>query len=382
VYPSSSTVYRVTATACSDKITFVDFTITPTLQVTSSAGDAAVCPGTNVTLNASGATSGSTYFLEENGSVTQQNQTGVFEVKPQTSTTYKVTTNTLTCGGSVATQTIQVATNNITLSSSATNIASGTEVTINATGGTVGQYTWTQRDPSFTTIAETGSQIKVKPTQTTVYTVRGNTAVGNCPSSFSVTVMVNNQPLPVELVKFDAIWVNNSPKLMWATATEKNSAYFNIERSVDGVNFNVIGNLPGAGTKFSRTEYQFTDGSFAEIAANILYYRLHQVDITGESNYSPVRTVQPKAGKNTFQAEVFPNPYDERVTVQYRTFGTGVTTLTIHDMLGHTLLTKTVAAVAGAQEIELPEAASLSAGVYYLTIRQGGQQQVIKLSHR
>ncbi|WP_159452033.1 T9SS type A sorting domain-containing protein [Hymenobacter roseosalivarius] len=109
---------------------------------------------------------------------------------------------------------------------------------------------------------------------------------------------------------------------------------------------------------------------------------MHQVDITGESNYSPVRSVQPKAGKYTFQAEVFPNPYEDKVTVQYRSFGAGTTTLTIHDVLGHTLLTKTVAATAGAQEIELPEAASLSAGVYYLTIRQGGQQQVMKLSHR
>jgi hypothetical protein len=60
----------------------------------------------------------------------------------------------------------------------------------------------------------------------------------------------------------------------------------------------------------------------------------------------------------------------------------GNATVTIHGLLGRTLSTRTVDVQAGAQEIKIPEAASLPSGVYYLTIRQGGQQQVVKISHR
>jgi hypothetical protein len=124
------------------------------------------------------------------------------------------------------------------------------------------------------------------------------------------------------------------------------------------------------------------DESVFETASTTLYYRLQQVDITGEASYSPVRTVQAKGGKSAFKAEVFPNPYDETVAIQFHALENGNATLTIHDLFGKIMLTKTVTVTAGAQKITLPQAASLPTGVYYLTILQGGQQQVIKLSHR
>jgi hypothetical protein len=257
-------------------------------------------------------------------------------------------------------------------------------VTIKAEDGTTGstnRYAWTaSTNGNITNLSETTQSITVSPRTATTYTVTVTNPVG-C-STTSQSVINPNIPLPVELISFVATWTSAAPKLTWATASEKNNAYFEIERSVDGSTFQAIGRRLGAGTTLSRTEYQFSDESVFETAGSTLYYRLHQVDITGEDSYSPVRTVQAKGGKNAFKAEAFPNPYDEAVTVQFNALSNGNATLTIHDFFGKIMLTKTLAVTSGAQKVVLPQAASLPAGVYYLTILQGSQQQVIKLSHR
>ncbi|QDA60637.1 T9SS type A sorting domain-containing protein [Hymenobacter jejuensis] len=119
-----------------------------------------------------------------------------------------------------------------------------------------------------------------------------------------------------------------------------------------------------------------------ETVANTVYYRLRQVDASGEAAYSPVRTVQVPAVARAFKADVFPNPYQDVVTVRFTPAGTGAVTLTAHDMLGHILFTKTIAVGEGTQDIPLPQATVLQAGVYYLTVQQGNQQQVLKMSHQ
>ncbi|ALW84582.1 hypothetical protein AUC43_05475 [Hymenobacter sedentarius] len=169
--------------------------------------------------------------------------------------------------------------------------------------------------------------------------------------------------------------------LTWATASEKNSAYFEIERSFDGESFESVGQRAGAGTTSARTNYQFVDTRLAQSAGTV-YYRLRQVDATGETNYSPVRALQSSATARAIKAEVFPNPFDKTVTVQYYSLGTDAVTLTVRNVLGQTVLTQTVSTAEGVQEIKLSDAASLTRGMYYLTIRQGTQQQAVRISRQ
>ncbi|SMB95875.1 hypothetical protein SAMN00120144_0492 [Hymenobacter roseosalivarius DSM 11622] len=384
--PTTTTTYTVTATTpCGVVTSQVVVTVTSSAEYKVTPSPAVICSGSSITLTASSNITAASYrWYKTTDLGTILSTTASLTVAPTANTTYRVITTT-SCNTNTTDVPVTVkASPSVTVSPYNISIRPRSSVTLKADDGTTGTtntYAWTASTESATsTLSETTQSITVSPRTATTYTVTVTNSVG-C-SATSQSVINPNIPLPVELISFVATWTSSAPKLTWATASEKNNAYFDIERSVDGSTFQVVGKRLGAGTTLSQTEYQFSDESVYETAASTLYYRLHQVDITGESNYSPVRSVQPKAGKYTFQAEVFPNPYEDKVTVQYRSFGAGTTTLTIHDVLGHTLLTKTVAATAGAQEIELPEAASLSAGVYYLTIRQGGQQQVMKLSHR
>jgi hypothetical protein len=95
--------------------------------------------------------------------------------------------------------------------------------------------------------------------------------------------------LPIELSKFRVqIAPNTSTLLSFTTATEKNNAYFAIERSSDGRAFTQIGEVKGAGTSLVQQDYTYTD---EKPLRGINFYRLKQVDFDGQFTYSPVVSV-------------------------------------------------------------------------------------------
>jgi hypothetical protein len=103
---------------------------------------------------------------------------------------------------------------------------------------------------------------------------------------FSYTVL---GPLPVTLVSFNARPASNRMvSLDWATTTERNNAYFEVERSRDAQTFTPIGRVTGKGNTNARQTYLFTDEA---PAMGVNYYRLKQTDTDGTFSYSPIRAV-------------------------------------------------------------------------------------------
>lgn len=112
-------------------------------------------------------------------------------------------------------------------------------------------------------------------------------------------------PLPVTLAYFDASKLGaNAAKLVWKTAQEINTAYFEIERSTDAVSFNNIGKTTAAGNSSIAIEYSFTD---QHPAIGLNYYRLKQVDKDARFIYTPARLVR-FDGLNTGSIKYYPNP--------------------------------------------------------------------------
>lgn len=87
-------------------------------------------------------------------------------------------------------------------------------------------------------------------------------------------------PLPIELSSFSCFHYNNTIILNWSTASEEDSRFFEIERSPDGVNFEMIGLVDAAGNSTSDKYYNFQDTQPFEQN----YYRLKQVN--GDFSYS------------------------------------------------------------------------------------------------
>jgi hypothetical protein len=105
-------------------------------------------------------------------------------------------------------------------------------------------------------------------------------------SSFNFTL------LPIELIKWDAIFKGTYVHLSWETASEKNNEIFNIQRSQNGKDWTTINTINGAGNSSNNSYYNDID----EYPLNgISYYRLQQVDYDGKNSFSRVVAV----GTNT-----------------------------------------------------------------------------------
>lgn len=98
-----------------------------------------------------------------------------------------------------------------------------------------------------------------------------------------------SNPLPVELLSFTATRTGKEVLLKWATASELNNERFILLRSSDGVFFDPIGEVAGAGTTSTLNEYSFTD---QRPLAGFNFYRLRQIDFDGTFTESATRSVR------------------------------------------------------------------------------------------
>ncbi|WP_324674168.1 Ig-like domain-containing protein [Hymenobacter sp. GOD-10R] len=173
------------------------------------------------------------------------------------------------------------------------------------------------------------------------------------------------QPLPVELVQFDAKAQGRQVQLNWSTASEKNADYFAVERSIDSYSFEQIGKVASYGTTTDKHGYAFTDQEASRYAGQVLYYRLRQVDLDGATTYSPVRSVALQAGMATF--DLSPNPTSDYVTLDLTALPAGQFHLSFHDVSGRNVggLEQDVK---GGQPTTL-NVAILPAGVYIVTLQ-------------
>ncbi len=116
--------------------------------------------------------------------------------------------------------------------------------------------------------------------------------------------------LPIDLTSFTAEPKEDHVLLKWTTASEENNDHFDVERSSDGVQFSTIGSVNGAGTSEAASQYILPDRSPLN---GLNYYRLKQVDLDGQFEYSDISTVffRQKNGPLT----MVPNPGNSSVRV-------------------------------------------------------------------
>ena len=118
-------------------------------------------------------------------------------------------------------------------------------------------------------------------------------------------------PLPIELLSFDAIKSGETVITSWVTLNELNNAYFEVERSEDGKEFNTISEeISGAGTTIEKQNYSWVD---KRPLVGVNYYRLKQVDFDAGYTYSRVRSVVFE-GRDVAM-RLYPNPARNEVTL-------------------------------------------------------------------
>ena len=201
---------------------------------------------------------------------------------------------------------------------------------------------------------------------------------GYCPGFDSVYIDLD-VCLPIELLRFDVMKQENDALLKWITLTESNSHYFDIEHSVDGMNFFPIGKVDAAGNSADELNYQFLH---EDPAKGINYYRLKMVDLDGSYEYSEVRAV--RFDGNNGEIKVYPNPINEGNTFfvdlsQVITNDESID-LVLYNAIGEIAMMETVDTKDLKQPIELKATAQLAAAIYTLSVNTTEAVYQVKLS--
>lgn len=383
VSPTTSTTYTVTApTSCGTNTQQQLTIVVPTLTAASSASS--VCSGTSVTLTATSNVAGATFTWTNVGTGATVGTGSPITVTPGSgTTTYRVTSSNPSGCTNTSTRDVPVSvvTPAVPVSPASPSIVQGNSVTLTAASNLSGAtYAW-RTGGAGGTVVGTGASLTVSPSFTTTYTVTGT--AGSCSSNQDATVTVTSPtPLPVELKSFEARWTAAAPILTWATASELDNDHFRVERSLDSRSFEPIGRVAGAGSSSAPTFYRYEDASATQRISSTLYYRLAQVDVSGKTSYSAVKVVKHEGKEAGISASVYPNPFDKAPTLRLDAPQAGPVVCIVRDLLGRPVLTHTFTAAQGFQQLTLPTLSSAKAGLYYLTVRQGEQQQVLRLQQQ
>lgn len=135
--------------------------------------------------------------------------------------------------------------------------------------------------------------------------------------------------LSADFLNFNVSKLAGASQLSWQTASEKNNAQFNIQRSTNNQVWQTIGSVKATNNP-SGAQYNFTDEA---PLSNINYYRLQMVDNEGKVTYSKVVSVSGNDAKKSLA--VYPNPVKAELNVVTDGQATGVS---IFDMTGKSVL--------------------------------------------
>lgn len=189
---------------------------------------------------------------------------------------------------------------------------------------------------------------------------------------------LSSAPLPLKLLGFAAVKRDKDAYLTWAVDNQDaTSSHFEIERSLNGIDFINIGRIAVDLARGSSATYNSTDLNIAAVRASaFIYYRIKQIDKDGRFNYSEIRKVS-LAGKG-FAFDIINNPVkgrDLKINIQSEENNKG--TIKIFDMNGKQFAQNDISWTLGNtdQIIHLP---LLSSGTYIASLTTGTEQYQAK----
>ena len=172
-------------------------------------------------------------------------------------------------------------------------------------------------------------------------------------------------PLPIELLSFSGECNNENILLKWSTASEINNDYFSIERrSTDGIHWQTINTVKGAGNSFTLQNYTY---AYSEPDLEMPYYRLKQSDVKGNFKYSAIIAVE-NCIENPTELTVYPNPAiaGQSVNINLRVSNKQEVLVAVTDVLGQEYFSRIIIVEKGSTIIAIDPYKNISAGIYII----------------
>lgn len=196
-------------------------------------------------------------------------------------------------------------------------------------------------------------------------TITGSTA-STISGAYTLASTTWYNALPVSLTNlFCGLNDFANPEITWNTEVEVNSDYFDVERSFDGRNFQMVGRIYSKGESKTLQKYSFED---LDAPSGKNYYRLKQVDRDKKYVYYEVCMIEVESAG----LSVSPNPSTNKATIK---LGGTLTGLSIINSVGQKV---TVDYVLRNSNVEL-DVAPLAPGVYIVRVSTANKSGVLKL---
>ena len=247
-------------------------------------------------------------------------------------------------------------------------VAGGSNVTLTMQWGSGLELTSFTRTNCFVShytggMWDTGSQTGAAASGADPYTISRSGI-----TSFSPFGVEDPSALPIELIDFTAKQDGQRVRLDWETGTEENNAYFTVERSIDGKNFEKVLNKDGAGNS-NTTLYYF--GYDNKPLLGISYYRLKQTDFDGKNSYSDIESVnfQDQDLESKIQMNIYPNPaVNNSFHIDFVAGNSETYYLSLYDEVGKLIHFEAVEAIKG-KNTTMVNIPGLASGMYVLEMR-------------
>ena len=169
------------------------------------------------------------------------------------------------------------------------------------------------------------------------YTSPGQSlAGGNASAGFAQTISLIS--LPISLLDFSGYKNGSKNTLKWTTANESNNTGFEVERSLDGINYSQIGFVntqASGGTSSTSLSYTFDDNG---PVGKKQYYRLRQIDADAHAKQSGIVMITRDKPTVLGIGGLFPNPARETVNVIIDAPQKDKITIVVTDMGGKTVI--------------------------------------------
>ncbi|MBN2460272.1 MAG: choice-of-anchor E domain-containing protein [Candidatus Cloacimonetes bacterium] len=156
-----------------------------------------------------------------------------------------------------------------------------------------------------------------------------------------------DEPSPVELSSFTAIYFDGLPTLNWTTQSEINNLGWNVYRSNSSLyseasQLNTL-LIPGQGTSTTPHDYEYVDQT--EVVSNNTYwYWIEDVSMDGETNtHGPIDLFIPESGYDPVPPEILktarlyntPNPFNPTTWIMFDIDTDVAGDITIYDIKGN-----------------------------------------------
>ena len=191
-----------------------------------------------------------------------------------------------------------------------------------------------------------------------IYDYKNFSVTPSCPGRVQI---MNSCSLPISMLSFTGTDIGSKNLLNWITSSEKNNAYFEIQKSTDNMNFETIGKVNGNGTTNSIQYYNFTDNNVTGI---VNYYRIIQYDFDGKTSISPIVSIETNGGATI---TIAPNPSHDAFNLTLSKITSA--DLTVLDVLGREIYS--IHIVQGRNLVTF--GADLQNGAYILQVKTSDQ---------